>query len=132
MEQTIVFVCEHGAAKSIIAAAYFNKLAKEKNMKVQAFARGTNPDQELAPPALSGLLADGLAVPGERPTLLSQKDIADARALITFCDIPDEYQNPETVEDWSDVPPVSVDYERSRNSILKHIEEFLAKLEKEL
>jgi hypothetical protein len=27
---TIVFVCEHGAAKSVIAAAYFNKLAQEK------------------------------------------------------------------------------------------------------
>lgn len=26
----IVFVCEHGAAKSVIAAAYFNKLAAER------------------------------------------------------------------------------------------------------
>ena len=29
-EQTVLFVCEHGAAKSVIAAAQFNKLAKEK------------------------------------------------------------------------------------------------------
>ena len=26
----ILFVCEHGAAKSVIAAAYFDKLAKER------------------------------------------------------------------------------------------------------
>ena len=27
VEPTVVFVCEHGAAKSVIATAYFNKLA---------------------------------------------------------------------------------------------------------
>ena len=29
----IIFVCEHGAAKSIIAAAYFNKYARERNLR---------------------------------------------------------------------------------------------------
>ena len=29
----VIFVCEHGAAKSLIAAAYFNKLAAERGMK---------------------------------------------------------------------------------------------------
>lgn len=28
--QTVLFVCEHGAAKSVIAAAHFNKIAKER------------------------------------------------------------------------------------------------------
>jgi hypothetical protein len=27
---TIVFVCEHGAAKSLVATAYFNKIAAER------------------------------------------------------------------------------------------------------
>ena len=34
----IVFVCEHGAAKSIIAAAYFNKLAREMSIDSRAVA----------------------------------------------------------------------------------------------
>ena len=31
-----VFVCEHGAAKSVIATAYFNKLAAERHLPVRA------------------------------------------------------------------------------------------------
>jgi protein-tyrosine-phosphatase len=35
MTQNILFVCEHGAAKSIVASAYFNKLAARlKSIKV--------------------------------------------------------------------------------------------------
>ena len=36
----VIFVCEHGAAKSILAAAYFNKLARESNLRLTAMARG--------------------------------------------------------------------------------------------
>jgi hypothetical protein len=32
VQPTIVFVCEHGAAKSLIATAYFNKLAAERRL----------------------------------------------------------------------------------------------------
>jgi hypothetical protein len=36
----VVFVCEHGAAKSVIATAYFNKLARVfPNCVVSAFRR---------------------------------------------------------------------------------------------
>ena len=31
----VVFVCEHGAAKSVIAAAEFKRLAKEKGLAVE-------------------------------------------------------------------------------------------------
>ena len=55
----VVFVCEHGAAKSVIAAAYFNKLAGETGLRVRAIARGTNPDPQLSPITIAGLHADG-------------------------------------------------------------------------
>lgn len=32
--ETVVFVCEHGAAKSVIATAYFNKLAAEPACRI--------------------------------------------------------------------------------------------------
>jgi arsenate reductase len=35
----IVFVCEHGSAKSVIAAAYFNRIVKERNLPFEAAAR---------------------------------------------------------------------------------------------
>ncbi len=43
---TILFICEHGAAKSVIAAAYFDKLAKERGLKYRAVFRFA-----FAPPA---------------------------------------------------------------------------------
>ena len=39
----IIFVCEHGAGKSVIAAAYFNKLAAERGLPDRAIYRGANP-----------------------------------------------------------------------------------------
>ena len=35
-EPTVVFVCEHGAAKSVIATTYFNKIAKELAQTIAA------------------------------------------------------------------------------------------------
>lgn len=49
MLSTILFVCEHGAAKSVIAAAYFDKLAQARGLKYKAVFRGPNPDPALAP-----------------------------------------------------------------------------------
>ncbi|NOT62115.1 MAG: hypothetical protein HOP19_18030, partial [Acidobacteria bacterium] len=51
---TILFICEHGAAKSVIAAAHFDKLAKARGLKYRAVFRGTNPDPTLAASAVKG------------------------------------------------------------------------------
>jgi protein-tyrosine-phosphatase len=40
----IVFVCEHGAAKSVIAAAWFNRLATERGLLERAIYRGASRD----------------------------------------------------------------------------------------
>ena len=80
---TILFVCEHGAAKSVIAAAYFNKLASEKRLNLQAIARGTNPDKELIPKAVKGLMEDGLQSTETTPQKLLPVDIEFAQRIIT-------------------------------------------------
>jgi arsenate reductase (thioredoxin) len=49
----ILFVCEHGAARSTIAAAYFNKFAQQQNLDYVAVFRGTDPDTTLTPPVFS-------------------------------------------------------------------------------
>jgi protein-tyrosine-phosphatase len=72
-EPKVLFVCEHGAAKSIIAVAHFNKLAKERGLPHRAVARGTHPDPTFAPKAISGLKAEGLTAPKGTPTLVPTK-----------------------------------------------------------
>ena len=34
--QTVVFVCEHGNAKSLIASEWFNRLARARGLKARA------------------------------------------------------------------------------------------------
>lgn len=47
-EPTVLFVCLHGAAKSVIAASYFQRLAAERGVKVRAVFAGTEPEPEVA------------------------------------------------------------------------------------
>ena len=48
----VVFVCEHG--RSVIAAAWFNKLAAEKQLPYRAVARGVTRQDGLSKPAVAG------------------------------------------------------------------------------
>jgi len=114
----IVFVCEHGAAKSIIAAAYFNKFAQERNLSLHAIARGTHPDEELSPITVAGLHEDGLTPNESVPQKLSLEEIETARQIISFCELPSEFQGNKNIEQWNDVLSVSENYEKSRDMIV--------------
>jgi arsenate reductase (thioredoxin) len=120
-EAIIIFVCEHGAAKSIIAAAYFNKVAGEMGLALRATARGTFPDPELSVKTLTGLAKDGLAPTEPAPQKLSHQEMETAQQVIAFCELSNEFQLKNNIERWEDVPPVSENYERARDVIVAHI-----------
>jgi len=125
---TVVFVCEHGSAKSVVAAAHFNQIAAERGLPFRAIARGTTPEAAMAPAAVQGLLADGLK-PGEpAPTKLKQSDLDTAVRVITFCDLPSDLKPATPVGRW-EVPPVSADYAKSRDAILEQIEQLVRELQ---
>jgi protein-tyrosine-phosphatase len=124
----VVFVCEHGAAKSIIAAAYFNRFARETNLSFHAVARGTHPDAELSSKTVAGLREDGLTPAEAIPIQLTLEDIESARQIVSFCNLPEEYYPKARIEHWLDIPPVSEDYKVSRNAILQQIHKFIGKL----
>lgn len=126
--KNIVFVCEHGAAKSVIAAAHFNKLAGERNLDVRAIARGTNPDAELSQKAVQGLKNDGLTPTESIPQKLTMADVETAQRVVTFCDIPKEYQGKTAFDRWDGVPPVSEAYEKARDMILEEINQLMNSL----
>lgn len=124
-QSRIVFVCEHGAAKSVLAAAYFNQVATQMGLDLRAVARGTNPDQELSPQTVKGLADDGLTPAESVPHRLTTADVQSAQHIIAFCDLPTEYTHQTTVERWEDVPPVSENYEKARDVIIERIRQML-------
>src|SRR5712675_82599 len=85
----VVFVCEHGAAKSVIATAYFNKLAAERGLPDRATYRGANPQAELSVSALKGLREDGLTLPSAKPSPITTGDVAHATHVFAIgCSLP--------------------------------------------
>ena len=124
----IVFVCEHGAAKSIIAAAYLNRLARERDLRLHAVARGTHPDAELSSKTVSGLQEDGLTPTESIPMQLTREDIESAQRVVSFCDLPEEFVQKATVEQWDGIPPVSENYQKARDAIVARIQKLIENL----
>jgi protein-tyrosine-phosphatase len=124
-DATIIFVCEHGAAKSILAAAYFNKIAREHNLGMTAIARGTHPDAKLSGKTVAGLRVDGLNPTESIPTKLDQRELESAQRVVSFCTLPEGYLQEAQVEYWEDVPPVSEDYEKARDAIVERLKGLL-------
>jgi arsenate reductase len=129
-EQTpvVIFVCEHGAAKSILSAALFNKLAVERQLNIRAIARGTNPDPEISPKVARGLQADGLVASESAPKKISEADLINARRVITFCALPDDYPGSVRVEDWDSFLPAIEDYGKARDKLAERIGRLLEEL----
>jgi protein-tyrosine-phosphatase len=126
---TIVFVCEHGAAKSVIAAAHFNRLVKEKGLPYRAISRGVNPDAVIAPAVRSGLSSEGLDVSTWRPTAISDDDIQRAERIVSLATgLPAAKPAIRSkLLEWNDIPSTQ-NYSAARAAIVRQVEDLVEKL----
>src|SRR5687767_1728452 len=107
MTSTILFLCPHHAAKSVIAQAYFNRLAQQKNLPFAADSAGTEPDDNVSPAVANMLLAEGMDVRDHQPRRVTAAELDQAARVISIgCALADLEIAPERVESW-DVPMVS-------------------------
>ena len=84
----VLFMCPHGAGKSVLASAYFARLAKEKGLNVRVDARGTEPDPSVSPKVAEHLTKNGYAVPVAAPQRVTPDDLASADIVISLgCDV---------------------------------------------
>jgi protein-tyrosine-phosphatase len=122
----VLFVCLHGAAKSVIGAAHFRRLAAARSLAVDAVAAGTEPDAELAPGAVKGLAGEGLRATPGRPRPVTLYDLDSAARIVSFgCAIaPSKGQR---VDQW-DVPAVSDGYTAARDRIVANVERLVSEL----
>ncbi len=132
MAQTkkIIFVCEHGAGKSVVAAAYFNKLAKERNLDYVAECRGTNPDSIVSLKTQEGLTKDDVYDVNTKPTKLQLSDTTNAERIILFTTAPPGLNTKVKIENWSDIENVDSEYQKRRDAIIQKINSLLDTLEK--
>jgi protein-tyrosine-phosphatase len=122
----VLFVCLHGAAKSVIGAAHLRRLAAARGLVLDAVAAGTEPDPELAPGAVKGLAGEGLEAAPRRPRPVTLYDLASATRVVSFgCDVTPT--GGQRVEQW-DVPAVSEGYAAARDRIVADVERLVAEL----
>ena len=123
---TIVFVCEHGGARSAIASVYFNKMAKEQNLQYRSIFRGITPDSTISQATRRGLDADGFETAALSPVALTSNDIGPSTLLISLdCKPPTSYH---TTKEWSGIPAISTDYAVARDEIVKHLNQLIGEL----
>lgn len=122
----VLFVCLHGAAKSVVGAAHFRKQAAARGLGIDVGAAGTEPDAELTPRAVKGLAGDGLTAAPGRPRPVTLYDLDTATRVVSFgCVV-----TPKAgvrIDQW-DVPAISEGYEAARDRIVEKVERLVAEL----
>lgn len=122
----VLFVSLHGPAKSLIAVEHFRRLAAERGSDVEASSAGMEPDAEIPPKVVQGLLGDGIDVCGHRPRHVTRADLESASRVVTFgCDLGDLAVPGLVLERWDDVPAVSEDFKKARDAIVSRLPRLL-------
>jgi arsenate reductase (thioredoxin) len=122
MTDTVLFLCPHGAAKSVLAAALFEHMAVEHGLPLRAMCAGTEPDPEVAPHVRSLLEREGLPLPLDRPQLVTEAMVEAAAWVISLgCARGELPGTPHRWGLWDDVPPPSQDLQGTYTSIQRHL-----------
>jgi len=128
----VLFVCEHGNVKSLMAASYFNKLAQEHQLPFHAISRGNAPNSTTVPPAIiQWLRGDGFDVSSFHPSAVKASDVSASQRVIiigTTLPVNSHVVAEAKIERWDDVPPASDDYDAARDSLKRHIKKLVEEL----
>jgi arsenate reductase (thioredoxin) len=122
----VLFVCLHGAAKSVIAAEYLRRLARSTGRDLEATAAGVEPDDAIPSHVVSGLADDGCDVSGRTPQRLTDEELAGADIVISFGCSLETGSTPRQLITWDDIPAVSDGYGPARDAIIGRLRTFLA------
>ncbi len=124
----VVFVCEHGSVKSLIAMEYFNRKARERGLPFRAIARGTASEPTVPAPVRKGLQADGFEVAEFVPQLFRASDTDNAALVVSFDqDITKTVDGVRHVK-WDHLPQVMGDYARGRDAIVGRVNSLVDEL----
>jgi hypothetical protein len=126
----VVFVCEHGSVKSMIAAALFNRLATERGLASRAVSRGTVPDSAIPQLVRDGLRAEGADLGNIRPIGFSAADARGTSMFVVF-----DVELPRIgagipVRRWDATPSVMQSYPTGRDAIASRVATLVAELER--
>ena len=122
----VAFVCLHGSAKSVLAAEYLNRTARERGLGISATASGREPDDEIPPNVVEGLRGKGFDVSGRKPVAANAQAFSNADVVVSFgCDLDGLVPATRTIELWSACPAVSDDFDAAWRFITQRVDRLL-------
>lgn len=121
-EGTVLFVCEHGTVKSLLAKLLFDEYAAQVGLPMRAESRGTAVDSVVPPWMRAQLGASRLAFDGFTPHAVTTRDLAGATYVVTF-DLPASVTAGAggVRARWDALPPASQQFEASRDAIKSRV-----------
>lgn len=126
---TVLFMCPHNAAKSILAAAYGQQMAAKRQLDWQILTAGTEPDDEPSPAVLALLRAEGLPISEAKPHTVTAAELEAADWIISMgCDLTGLAPAGTAVEYWDDIPAPSQDLYGAKQAIINHLKQFVSLL----
>ena len=122
----VLFVCQHGAAKSVIAARQLVALALARGQTLTASAAGVEPDEAIPPHVTAGLRSDGVDDDETPPRAVTREMLENARMVVSFgCDLSAFADDSTRIIQWSGVPAVSDGYDAARTEIVSRLNAIL-------
>ncbi len=127
----VLFVCEHGTVRSLLAKVLFEQYATEVGLKRTAVSRGTRADSVVPPWMLKGLAADHVELGAWHPQTLQLRDLREASLVVSF-DVPPAATASARVPraQWDSLPSVSRDYATGRDAIKIRVHQLVDSLKK--
>jgi arsenate reductase (thioredoxin) len=118
----VLFLCPHGAAKSVLASAYFQRAAKERGLSVRVNSAGIEPQENLAPVVVEHLRKNGYQLPVTKPRAVTRQDVESADVVISIgCDLGNLPVDGKKLQKWDDVPGPSEDFAGADKIIRQHV-----------
>lgn len=128
MSRTVLFLCPHNAAKSVIAVAYFQALAAERGLDWRADSAGTEPSPEVSPTVVQLLSAEGFDVGAQHPRHVTAEDLRSACRIVSMgCDVK-QLATDKAITRWDNLPAVSEEPDAARAAIRARVEGLVAEL----
>jgi protein-tyrosine-phosphatase len=127
--KTIAFICEHASAKSLIAAEYLNRLARDRGLGLTATTSGPAPDDAVPQNVVDGMATRGFDVRDIKPVLVSAENLDRADHIVSFgADVQALARPGMAIESWADCPAVSADFDVAWTFITGRVDGLVARL----
>jgi arsenate reductase (thioredoxin) len=126
---TVLFICPHAAAKSVLASAYFQRMANERGLSVRVQSAGTDPEPAIAPAVAAHLRNSGYDLPVSTPRKVRSEDLAFADVVISIgCDLSGLTAREGSLRQWDEVPALSENFTVADAAIRKRVTDLVDEL----